>query len=328
MSRKVLYNEEKYKKVNKESKELLEDYILELKSKKRAVKTIEQYVFDIKAFFVWVLDNIGDKSVLDLKKRDFRNFFLEMQEDGKSSARINRMQSSIRNMLEYALDDDDIYEDYQRNQMKTIKSIEKQEVRDIVFLTDEQVTYLIDYFEVNGNIQKALYVSLAYDSAGRRNEIAQVQKHSFMDSNNRVTNEVIGKRSKRFGLMYFKRTQELAEKWLNERGDDDIDELFTTSHGGTKRPLQYSSLYDWTVSCRPILKEKYNEDIELNPHAFRHTALENYSNGTHYNLELMGQEKLDIDTLKALANHESIDITNSYLKDKDEEKLLNLFNAK
>ena len=42
MERNNIYNEETYKQVNKESKELLEDYILELKAKGRSAKTIEQ----------------------------------------------------------------------------------------------------------------------------------------------------------------------------------------------------------------------------------------------------------------------------------------------
>ena len=178
MSRVIYYNDETYDKVNQDSKILLQDYILELKAKGRAVKTIEQYEADIKSFLCYAYDNTGNKFMLDMKKRDFRNFFLKMQNDGKSSARINRMQSSLRNILEFAVDDDDEYPDYEKNQMKTIKSIEKQHVRDIVFLTDEQVTYLIDYYLEKEEYQKALYISLSYDSAGRRNEILQVEKRA------------------------------------------------------------------------------------------------------------------------------------------------------
>lgn len=193
MSRIIYYNDETYDKVNQDSKILLQDYILELKAKGRAIKTIEQYEADIKSFLCYAVENTGNKFMLDMKKRDFRNFFLKMQNDGKSSARINRMQSSLRNILEFAVDDDDEYPDYEKNQMKTIKSIEKQHVRDIVFLTDEQVTYLIDYYLEKEEYQKALYISLSYDSAGRRNEILQVEKFSFMDSELSETNEVVGK---------------------------------------------------------------------------------------------------------------------------------------
>lgn len=328
MSRVIYYNDETYDKVNQDSKILLQDYILELKAKGRAVKTIEQYEADIKSFLCYAYDNTGNKFMLDMKKRDFRNFFLKMQNDGKSSARINRMQSSLRNILEFAVDDDDEYPDYEKNQMKTIKSIEKQHVRDIVFLTDEQVTYLIDYYLEKEEYQKALYVSLSYDSAGRRNEILQVEKFSFMDSELSETNEVVGKRSKRFTLMYFKRTYDIAQLYLKQRGDDDINSLWITEHGGIRRELSYDSMYSWVVGFRDILNEKYNEDIKLNPHSFRHTSLENYENGSHYNLGIMGIERLSIDDLQKLANHESVDITQKYLKDKGKENLKDIFSMK
>ena len=45
MERNNIYSDDIYSKVNQESKELLKDYILELKVRNRAKKTIEQYEF-------------------------------------------------------------------------------------------------------------------------------------------------------------------------------------------------------------------------------------------------------------------------------------------
>ena len=325
MERNNLYSNEVYETVNKESKLVLEDYILELKAKGRAVKTIEQYVFDCRMFLCYIHENANNKSILELKKRDFRNFFLMLQETGKSSARINRVQSSLRNLLEFVVDDEDEYEDYYRNPMKKIKSVEKNPTRDIVFLEDSEVDYLIDYLLEKEKYQKALYVSLSYDSAGRRNEIAQVEKFSFLDDNKNTTNEVIGKRSKKFTLMYSKRTRDIANKWLEERGEDDVDSLWVSYYNGEPRPLRYETLYQWAVSFRSILESEYDKDLPLNPHSFRHSALENYENGTHHTLIYLGEEKLDINTLRILANHNDISITQSYLKDKDSEVLNDLF---
>ena len=51
MTRQVLYNEETYNnKVNKDSKAVVNDYIMELKSRGLSEKTIYQYIADIKAF--------------------------------------------------------------------------------------------------------------------------------------------------------------------------------------------------------------------------------------------------------------------------------------
>ena len=325
MERNNLYSDEVYEKVNKESKLVLEDYIVELKAKGRAVTTIEQYVFDIRMYLCYIYENANNKSILELKKRDFRNFFLMLQETGKSSARINRVQSSLRNLLEFVVDDEDEYEDYYQNPMKKIKSIEKNPTREIVFLEDKEIDYLLNYLIEHNKIQKALYVSLSYDSAGRRNEIIQVEKYSFLDDEKSTTNEVVGKRSKKFTLMYSNRTKEIAKKWLEERGEDDIDSLWVSYYNGEARPLRYETLYAWAISFRSILESEYDKDLPLNPHSFRHSSLENYENGTHHTLKYLGEDRLDINTLRILANHNDISITQSYLKDKDSEVLNDLF---
>ena len=325
MERNNLYSDEVYEKVNKESKLVLEDYILELKAKGRAATTIEQYVFDIRMYLCYIYENANNKSILELKKRDFRNFFLMLQETGKSSARINRVQSSLRNLLEFVVDDEDEYEDYYQNPMKKIKSIEKNPTREIVFLEDKEIDYLLNYLIEHNKIQKALYVSLSYDSAGRRNEIIQVEKYSFLDDEKSTTNEVVGKRSKKFTLMYSNRTKEIAKKWLEERGEDDIDSLWVSYYNGEARPLRYETLYAWAISFRSILESEYDKDLPLNPHSFRHSSLENYENGTHHTLKYLGEDRLDINTLRILANHNDISITQSYLKDKDSEVLNDLF---
>ena len=325
MERNNLYSDEIYEKVNKESKLVLEDYILELKAKGRAVTTIEQYVFDIRMYLCYIYENANNKSILELKKRDFRNFFLMLQETGKSSARINRVQSSLRNLLEFVVDDEDEYEDYYQNPMKKIKSIEKNPTREIVFLEDKEIDYLLNYLIEHNKIQKALYVSLSYDSAGRRNEIIQVEKYSFLDDEKSTTNEVVGKRSKKFTLMYSNRTKEIAKKWLEERGEDNIDSLWVSYYNGEARPLRYETLYAWAISFRSILESEYDKDLPLNPHSFRHSSLENYENGTHHTLKYLGEDRLDINTLRILANHNDISITQSYLKDKDSEVLNDLF---
>lgn len=76
---------------------------------------------------------------------------------------------------------------------------------------------------------------------------------------------------------------------------------------------------------RAVLKEEYGEDIPLNAHSFRHSALENYENGTHHSLQYLGQKSLDIKHLKTLANHNDTSTTESYLKDKDDEELKEIF---
>ena len=322
--RNQIYNDAVWEKVNKENKSILSDYILEMKSNNRSEKTIYQYAADIKMFFCWSYAEEDNKSILKMKKRSFRRFFLELQESGTSPSRINRVQCSLRNMLEFCVNDDDEYEDYEINVMKSVKGLSKEEVRDIVFLTDEQVTLILDKLIEKKQYQKALYCSLSYDSAGRRAEVFQVMKDGFLDSGK--TNEVRGKGAKRFSLIKLSRTNEIARMYFEQRGEDDIPELWIVGKDEDRRAAKYETLYNWAKSFRSILFKEYGEVILLNSHSFRHSALENYSNGSHYNLSELGKDKLDLKTLKALANHNDISTTEGYLKDRDEELLNETFN--
>ena len=308
--------------VNKENKELLSDYVLELKSKGRAVKTIYQYEADIKGFFCWIQKEQGNKSILDLKKRAFRQFFLSLQENGTSSARVNRFQSSIRNLLAFAEEDEDEY-DYANNAMRSIKGVAGEKVRDIVFLTDKQVTIILDKLLEKEKYQMALYLSLSYDSAARRNEILQVKKDGFLD--NKMTNTVIGKRAKKFQLLYFNRTKEIAKLYFEQRGEDSFESLWIAGDGENRRERSYESLYSFVLVFRQILEDETGEYIDINPHCFRHSALENYGDGTHYVLKEMGKKSIPLEVLKVIANHESISTTQGYLKNKDTEMLFEAF---
>lgn len=314
-----IFTEATWEKVRKDNKNILNDYVLEMKSKGRSKGTIYQYSADIKMFLCWLVDNGIDKSLLDLKKREYRHFFLEMGERGTSAARINRVQCSIRNLLEFIASDDDEYEDYEINAMRAIKGLAKEPVREIHFIKNEHVEKMIEKLVEQGKYQRALYLSISYESCGRRNEIAQILKEDFL-TNNR-TNEVVGKRGKKFKLLYFNRSKELAEKYLEQRGEDDIESLWTVGEGESKRAAESATLYSWALSFRKLLQEVSGEYVEINAHTWRHTGLENYENGTHYVLRQLGKDKLPLEVLKVLANHSDISTTQSYLMNKDHEIL-------
>ena len=52
-----------------------------MKSQKKAKSTLEQYGYDCRFFLTWNYKYNEDKNVLDLRKRDFRNFFLWCDEN-------------------------------------------------------------------------------------------------------------------------------------------------------------------------------------------------------------------------------------------------------
>lgn len=313
------FNEADWKKLSEDNRELYEDYMLELEAQGKAAKTIKQYGFDIRAFMCWLVKKKNNEYILNLHRKDFRNFFLIMQRSGTSAARINRFQSSIRNLLEYACISEEYC--YDVNQMSHIRGIQKEPVREIIFLTDQQINILIDELLKRKHYQKALFVSIAYDSAARRGEIHQVKKEGFLENNQ--TNLVVGKRGKKFKLIYFNRSKILYRLWMKQRNEDDFSTLWISGKEKNKKPMTYTAMYGFVDEFREILKIRTGEDIPLNEHSFRHSALTNYSNGTHYVLTEIGKDKLDIRLLQTLAHHSDLSTTQGYLKDDSEEQLAN-----
>lgn len=320
-----LFNQEVWDtKVKDEDKEALEDYLLELEANGRAVKTRYQYKADIRGFLCYSNKKYPKKTVTQLKRKDFRNFFLLMQRDGTSHARINRFQSSVRNFLEYLTISED-YE-YEINQMHAIKGLIKEPVKTHTYLTDGEINILLNYLIRHKRYEKALFVSLAYESCGRRNEILQVKKTGFVESNQ--TNTVIGKRAKRFELIYFKRTQQIANLYLKQRGDDDIDSLWISDYGDERHVVNYSVFYEWCNQFGRILTKLTDREVTVHPHDFRRTGLENYSTGTHHVLVESDKKALSLEVLKLVAHHSSSETTEGYLKNHDDDKLSNAFGIK
>ena len=319
------FTEEAWSKVSDENKDILDDYSMELEVQGKAPKTIYQYQTDIKGFLCWNAEHNRDKYLLDLKRKDFVKFQLGQTRNGTSNARINRFQSSLRNMLQYCVMEEDEYPDYQINPMAMIKGLEKKSVRDIYFLTDKQVSYLISKFVQKGKLQIALWVSMSYDTGARRNEILQINKKNILTKN--YTNEVTGKRGKHFRLIYSNRTKIIAKHWLDMRGEDDVESLWVLGKGASRHAVKYSTFYDWAIMCGKLLNEVDGKDYKFGPHTFRHTALERFSDGTHYYArhELGKSEGMDINLLKTIAHHSDISTTQSYLQDKSTKEIEKAF---
>lgn len=316
-----VYTLEKWKNVCKYNKDLLDDYLLQIKAEGKSESSQKQYFNDARIVLIYILEELDNKPLYKLNRKSFRNFILWMKENGMSPARINRMLSTTRNLLNFGLEDDDYsdeFEDCKANPAK-IKGIKKEKVREIVFLKDEEVLTIYNKLVELKLYSQALLCALMYESACRRNEAYQVKRSDISLDKSFTANEVVGKRGKKFKLMYHDLTRE-AFKLLEDNRTDEEDTLWLTRDGSS---ASYETLYFWVNSWREFLGNEKN----FNPHSFRHSALENYSTGEHYVAKKLNK-KFSIQELKLVAHHEDLSTTDSYLKCKDEEMLLDAFGIK
>lgn len=315
---------EKWEKVNRHNKEIISDYELELKSRGKSINTIKQYINDLKILACFVHDEYENIEFYKLTKKQIRNFVIFLQDKNTSPARINRILSSVRTMLDFAIDDEDYEDLYTKNVASKIKGLEKKEVREIVFLDMDEIHYLHKYLMDRERYQEALLIALLIDTAGRKNEIYQIQKSSITQDGF-FTNEVTGKGDKKFRLMYRELTKETFPLYIEQRGDDTEEFLwYKKESDGTISEASKDVLYYWIKKWNKILEEKTGVMKNFNIHSFRHSALELLSTGKHYICK--DGQKFELNVLQALAHHNDISTTNSYLKDKTEDILLEAFN--
>lgn len=331
MGRGRVYNNfltpERWEQVNPENKMILEDFLAEYKQRRKSQGTIDGYFADLRIVFIYILLKLGNRSILELKKKDFRGMSLYFSDECKlSAARVNRIKSACNSMLTFCEEDDD-YE-YEINYSKKVAGLPKSPVKDdeddFFFTYDEFIkvrTILVE----RGKLQLAVLWSLGFDSAGRKNELYQVEKHGLLNGNK--TNIVVGKRGKKFPLVYLDDTKELIKQYLEERGEDDIDSLWVKGSGENKEPIAYAAIYERICSISNVLSEVRGEECNIFPHTMRHSRLECLAQGTDTRLidENGEPKKFPLEQVQVFAHHSDPSTTQGYLKDHSEDTINDMF---
>ena len=331
MARGRIYNNfytlELWEQVNKENKRILDDFLAEYKQRKKSKNTIFSYFQDLRIILIYILKEHGNKSVLEMNKKDFRGMSLYFTEEcGMSPARTNRLKSSINSLLTFCEEDDDY--DYEVNMAKKVKGVPRERVKDDdddFFFTFEEFIKVRDILIERGKLQSAVLWSLGFDSAGRRNELLQVEKHGLTTGNK--TNTVVGKRGKKFCLVYLDDTKELIKQYLEERGEDEIDSLWYKNLNGKREPVTSDALYDRICSISNILSEVRGENCNIFPHTMRHSRLECLAQGTDTRLldEIGNPKMFPLEQVQVFAHHSDVSTTQSYLKDHSDDTINEMF---
>lgn len=277
--------------------------------------------------FIYILDYKENKCVLDLKKKDFRSLSLYLTDTcNMSSSRTNRIKSALNSMLSFCEEDDDY--DYDVNYAKKVKGVPKQRVRededDFFFSYDEFVKVRKILIERN-RLADAVLWSLGFDSAGRKNELYQVKKDGLENSNK--TNIVVGKRGKKFSLVYLDDTKELIKMYLLDRGEDNIESLWYKDVNGIKSAITSEWIYYRICSISDILSEVRGEKCDIFPHTMRHSRAECLLQGQDDRLKNNDgtNRKYLLDEVMVFMHHNDVSTTQSYAKNHDEDTIDNMF---
>ena len=322
-----IYTPELWEQVNKENKMILEDFMAEYRQRKKSKGTIDGYFQDMRIVFIYILKQLDNKSILELRKKDFRNLSIWLSEDcGMSANRVNRIKSAVNSMLSFVEDDDEY--DYDNNVAKKVRGLPRERVKD----NDDDFFFTFDEFIKTrkllierGRLQDAVLLSIGFDSAGRKNELFQIEKNGLTETNK--TNVVIGKRGKKFPLVYLDDTKELIARYLDKRGDDDIPSLWVKRIGDKKSPITKEALYDRVCSISKVLSEVRGEECNIFPHTMRHSRAECLKQGTDTRLlDENGKPRVySLDQIMKFMHHSDVSTTASYLMNHDDEEIDAMF---
>lgn len=236
--RSTVYNsivtDEKLAQCNKENIQLGNDFLEYLASIDRAKTTRDAYANDLSIFWVFCLEQLGNKFFVDLSKRDIAKFQNHcMNEWGWSPARVRRVKStlsSLSNYVETMLDDE--FEDY-RPIVRKIENPANVKVREKTILEDEQLQELLDYLVEKEQYDKACMLSLAMNNGRRKAELPRMKVSYFTEDNviygslyktpETVTTKGRGSRGKQLTVYTLKNGfQKYLDLWLKFRKENNV----------------------------------------------------------------------------------------------------------
>lgn len=275
MPRKTKQNEitspELLSQVNPENIRLKQDFIAYLQSVQRSPKTIAGYANDLDIFWVWNLQNNGNKFFPKISKRDYAAYqHWLINENGNSPARVRRLKSaisSLSNYVENILDDEDEFKGF-RSTVRKIENPAMQQVRKKTVWSDDALDKLLDDLLASGQNKKACAVALAMCSGRRKAELCRFRVDDFKDSN-LVCGGALYKTSepiqtKGFGLGKYIYCYTLAKKfkpyfdaWMHERAELGIESEWLFPAGTTSEQMSETTLNSWANTFSRMTGEDF-----------------------------------------------------------------------
>lgn len=325
--------QEEWGEVNDFNKFIFEDFITN--STELSSKTKIAYESNLKIWFIWVKNNLNNKSQLDIKPLDFKRFQNWMVNRGCSSADCANKRaaiSSLNNYIDVYYRDD--YPQFRNFINKSIARPPKAFVNEKVPLTKEEFAHLISVLEEREDWQKIAYLKFTLDTGCRRAESLQVmkdfvnikptikQKTHIDENGNELTKEIKfyvtplirckgrGATGKERKFKFSQDTMDALKKWVEIRGEDDCPYMFVSKYKGKVKGISEGTLNNWGTNVfSPIVGRRFH------PHLLRESKA----------TQLAVEEGKDISVIQHLLGHESSETTQIYIIRDDTDDLDELF---
>ena len=167
--------EEECNEVNEFNRFIWDDFLTN--SSELSPKTLKNYESNLRIWFIWVKDNLHNKSQLEIKPIEFKRFQNWMVRRGCSSSDISIKRaaiSSLNNYIEIYYQDE--YPTFRNFINKSIKRPPKNFVHEKEPLTKAEFNNLIKVLTEQEEWQKIAYLIFTLETGCRRAESRQIRK--------------------------------------------------------------------------------------------------------------------------------------------------------
>jgi len=288
--------------------------------------THKGYESSLKVWFIWVLENLNNKSHLDVKPLEYKRFQNWMLNRGCSPYDIFNKRSAISSLNNYIeVYFQDQYPMFRSFINKSIKRPPKRDLHEKIPLTKAEFNNMIEILEGREEWQKAAYLKFTLETGCRRAESRQLLKDVINAAP--VVKEKDGKRAVFFQtsqirckgpgtdgkvrrFMFGQSTMDALVKWVHARGADTSPYMFVNKIGGRAQQVSETCFNSWAANdFSKILGRR------CHPHLLRTSRSQQ-----------LCEDGVDIKKIQKLLGHSSyITTENFYIVRKDSDDLDDLY---
>lgn len=338
MERVKLVSEETFRTINANNLMLYDDFLAN--NVELSDETLKVYRYNLKVWFWYVHEFLGDKDHVKIKSIEFKRFQNWMVSRGCSSSDIAAKRSaisSLNNYIEIYYGDD--YPTFRNFINSAIKKPEKSFVHPKEPPTVDELNDMIQKISESDSIkdkwQKIAYLKFTFDTGCRRAETVQLTKdvvnsklitkkiiktdaygnETTLEAKYYLTGDIRCKgRGKTGKVRRFKiseDTMESIKKWLEVRGDDDCPYVFVSKTTKGVTQISKSTINKWSEKVfTPLLGRRFH------PHCLREARA----------TDIVVREGKNIKVAQSLLGHNSSETTEIYvINDSEDEESDELF---
>lgn len=313
--------DEQWNKLNKFNRKITEEFLEE--STNLSPKTLRQYRSALQIFFFWVYEYCDDKSLLEIKSRDFLKYQNFLIRRGMSSSGVRLKRAAISSLNGYIITYyEEEYPTFKNFITKKISAPALSDLHTKQPMNSEEWDMLLKNLEEREQWQKIAYLKFTYSAGCRRAESRQLLKEVvnyppvikekkiknedgieeiktikyYMTQETRCKGKGIKGEVRK--LNFDQEALDAINKWLEVRGEDDCPYVFVTKRNGKYQQAGEGLFNDW---CKDDFSKVINRRVH--PHQMREKRA----------TDMVLFENKDIRSAQALLGHKNSTTTEIYV---------------